>query len=96
MLGLSLMDAIIVFDVVQVPPPLLLGPSQIGVTSHATHACNIVLVHACYVVLTQLIAFQSRRIDHDIKCYTSMWDSLTLAPTRTSPLTGGEVTNGLS
>ncbi len=69
MLGLSPMDAIIVFDVV---PPLLLGLSQIGVTSHATHAC--------YVVLTQLIAFQSRRIDHDIKCYTSMWDSLTLAP----------------
>ncbi len=29
---------------------------------------------------TQLIAFQSRRIDHDIKCYSSMWDSLTLAP----------------
>ncbi len=54
MLGLSPMDAIIVFDVVQVLPPLLLGPSQIGVTTHATHACNAVLV--------QLIAFQNVRI----------------------------------
>ncbi len=43
MLGLSLMNAII-FDVVQVLLPLLLGPSQIGVTSHAMHACNTVLL----------------------------------------------------
>ncbi len=53
-LGLCPMDAIIVFDVVQVPPPLLLGPSQIGITSHAMHACNVVLV--------QLIAFQNVHI----------------------------------
>ncbi len=70
MLGLSPMNAIVVSDV---PPHLLLGPSQIGITSHATHVCYVVLVLV-------LIAFQSRRIDHDIKCYSSMWDSLMLAP----------------